>query len=49
MNVATSTPRSRTPLVLLLAAVVSVMLRLVVQLYGPAHLRATRAFDGPEG
>jgi TRAP-type mannitol/chloroaromatic compound transport system permease small subunit len=34
-------------LVLLLAAVVSVMLRLTVQLYGPPHLRGVRVF--PEG
>lgn len=37
-------------LVLLLAAVISVMLRLIVKLYGPAHLRDTRIFaEGTEG
>ena len=37
-------------LVLLLAAVVSVMLRLIVKLYGPAHLRDTRVFaESAEG
>lgn len=36
-------------LVLLLAAVVSVGMRLVVYLWGPAHLRAAAAFAGAKG